>query len=553
VTALRLAVAGLVALGVVLGSPGPASAHARLVGTDPADGAVLQEAPEAVTLSFSEPVRLTDREVAVYDAEGRELASEASSSGTEVVVALTDRPALQRGSFVVAWFVVSGDGHPISGSLTFSVGEQSADVAEPPAPPTSSAVVTTVQGALGFATYAGLLLACGLAAFVAVLLPPAFAGDRARRRLRRVARTAAAVAAAAAVLLVPVSAAYAQGEELTDLFGGVDPGLVADELVSTLVLLAGLGVVAVTFPVTRPTDPATRRLLVVGAVVAAVAPALVGHTRSYEPTALLLAADALHLLAGAAWLGGLVGLVLTVRALAGREELAAVTLARFSALAGGLLLAVAAAGAALGWRILGSWSGFVDTRYGVLLLVKIGLALVVAALGAWNRFVALPRVRGAAGFADRTGAAGRVTRTMAVEAAVIVVLLGVTGFLVNASPRPAPEESSGQTAVQVATVGDHEVHAELSPGGQGPNTLLVRLRDAAGDPVTPHHPPAVEVRSADIDLGEVPLTETAAGTWTADVVLPRPGRWEVQVAARISRFESPVTTLRFDVPAMPEG
>ena len=74
----------------LLAGAGPAAAHARLTGTDPVDGAVLQQAPETVTLTFNEPVRLTDREITVYDAEGREVASEAGSSGTEVSVDLPD-------------------------------------------------------------------------------------------------------------------------------------------------------------------------------------------------------------------------------------------------------------------------------------------------------------------------------------------------------------------------------------------------------------------------------------------------------------------------------
>ncbi len=544
-----LVVAALLALCALLAGASPAAAHAQLIGTDPADGALLETAPEAVTLSFNEPVRLTDREITVYDAEGRTVASEAAASDSDVVVDLPDADTLGRGSFTVAWFVVSTDGHPISGSLTFSVGQRSARIAEPPPSPTSSGVVRTAQGTLGVLMYVGLLVAAGLAAFVALVMPESFGGERVRRRIRTVVRVAASVAVVGAVLLVPVSAAYAQGQELTDVLGGFDPALVVDEIVAALMLTAGLGVVVASLPAAHP-EPGPRWLLLCGATVAAVSPALVGHTRSYQPTGLLAVADVVHLLAGSVWLGGLVGLVLTLRALAGRERLAATTLARFSTLAAGLLVAVAAAGAVLGWRILGSWSGFVDTRYGVLLLVKIGLALVVAAIGGWNRFVVLPRVTGAAGFDDRTHTAGTATRTLALEASVIVVLLGVTGVLVNQPPRPAPAEvAPAQSGVESQTVvGDLEVHAGLTPRRQGQNTLVLQVLDSAGEPVALERPPVVEVRSADVDLGEVALEGTDAGTWSGEVVLPRPGRWEVQVALRLSRFESPVTTLRFDVP-----
>ena len=100
----------------------PASAHAELIDTDPAEGSVVETAPDTVTLTFNEPVRLTSQEIAVYDAAGDEVGSTAGASGTEVTVDLTGAADLADGTYVVSWNVLSGDGHPISGALTFSVG-----------------------------------------------------------------------------------------------------------------------------------------------------------------------------------------------------------------------------------------------------------------------------------------------------------------------------------------------------------------------------------------------------------------------------------------------
>ena len=64
----------LVALALVVLGAAPASAHAELIDTDPAEGAVVETAPDTVTLTFNEPVRLTSQEIAVYDAAGDEVA-----------------------------------------------------------------------------------------------------------------------------------------------------------------------------------------------------------------------------------------------------------------------------------------------------------------------------------------------------------------------------------------------------------------------------------------------------------------------------------------------
>ena len=124
----------LVALAIVLGGGAPASAHAELVETDPAEGAVVETAPDTVTLTFNEPVRLTSQEIAVYDAQGEPVAASAGASGEEVRVDLTGAADLPDGTYVVSWNVLSGDGHPIAGALTFSVGAPSATVAAPPRP-----------------------------------------------------------------------------------------------------------------------------------------------------------------------------------------------------------------------------------------------------------------------------------------------------------------------------------------------------------------------------------------------------------------------------------
>ena len=541
----RLVLVALAAVLAVVLPAWPAAAHASLVGTDPVDGAVLPQAPDEVVFTFNETVRLTGQAITVYDADGRRIDSTATASGAEVTV--VPDAELTDGTYVVGWFVLSADGHPVSGSLTFSVGERSDVVIAPPPPPESSQAVVATAGVLHVLMYLGLLLAVGLAFFVALVLPHGFAGQRPRARVRRVVRVAAVTSMVAAVALVPVASVRAQGLELTNLLSSVDLGVVLDQLVLAGLLVLGLATILAVLSDQSPT-PRARIALLAGGLVAVVAPAAAGHTRAYEPEVLLVATAALHLVAGATWLGGLTGLILTLRALAGRERLAALTLARFSALAAGLLLAVAATGALLSWRILGGWAPFLETTYGALLLVKIALVLVVVAVAAWNRWRFLPAVSRAAGFADRGRAAGMVHRAVTVEAVVLVGLLGVTGFLVDQSPRPAPVEApAGRTGVEQGSLGELEVLALMSPRRPGPNTVLVQLQDETGEPVDPRRPPVIEVRTAGLDLGRVEVTSTAAGTYRAQVLLPEAGTWEVQVSVRQSRFDNPVTTEEFEV------
>ncbi len=549
--ASSLVAAALVALAtvlaVVMGGAAPASAHAELVDSDPAEGAVLATAPDTVTLTFNEAVRLTSQQIAVYDAQGEPVTSISGANGAVVTVDLAASADLPDGTYVVSWNVLSGDGHPIAGALTFAVGAPSASVAAPPEQETSSATVTVLRDVVGALTLMGLLVAAGLALFVALVLPRTWPGTEVRARLGRVTSYAAGVGVAGAILQVPLASVYGQGLELDSVGTTLDPGAVVNDVLAAAFVLVGLGLV-VRATSGAPPDRATGRLLVAGAVLALAGPSVVGHSRAYSPSPLLVTADVLHVTAGAIWLGGLVGLVLSMRALAGREVLAARTLARFSTLAGGVLLAVAATGTFMAWRIVGSWTGLVDTAYGWLLLTKVAIALVVAGLGGWNRWRVLPAVEAAVGFGDRERAAVAVTRTVRVEAVLLVVLLGVTGFLVNQSPRPAPVTVvSGATGVGAATAGDLRVLAVMDPRRPGNNTLLVQVQDAAGEPYDPPRNPVVSLSTEGLDIGEVTLTPIGAGTFRGEVVVPRPGEWEVQVSIRLSRFENPVTTVRLTV------
>ena len=454
---------------------------------------------------------------------------------------------LADGTYVVSWNVLSSDGHPISGALTFSVGAASASVSAPPERETSSQVVEVVRDVVTAVSLVGLLLAAGLAIFLAHVLPQTWTGDEVRTRLRRLVTYAAAAGAAGFVLQVPVAAVYGQGLELTDVVSAFDPASVVNETFSAALVLIGLGMVVRGARALLP-DPSSRAYLQAGSLVALAGPSLVGHTRAFAPEPVLIMWDVIHVTAGAVWLGGLVGLVLTLRALAGREVLAAQTLSRFSTIAGFVLVVVAAAGAFLAWRILGSWAGFVETTYGWLLLTKIGIALVVAAIGGWNRWRTLPAVQAAAGFGDRERAAAAVTRTVRVEAVLLVALLGVTGFLVNQSPRPVPvTPASGTTGVGAAAAGDLRVLAALDPRRTGSNTLLVQVQDSAGEPYDPPVNPVVSLRTEGLDIGDVTLRPVGAGTYRGEVVVPRPGEWEVQVSIRLSRFENPVTTVTLTV------
>jgi methionine-rich copper-binding protein CopC len=145
----------LAAVGALVWLTGaPASAHASLLSSDPAEGSVVATVPDTVVLTFNEPVRV--HEVKAYDATGADWPVEATASDHAVTVTPTADPG--QGTVVIAWSVVSEDGHIVSGALTFAIGSGSAE-----AVPASSTTVTIARAVATGVAGLGLLISVGLA------------------------------------------------------------------------------------------------------------------------------------------------------------------------------------------------------------------------------------------------------------------------------------------------------------------------------------------------------------------------------------------------------
>src|SRR5271154_3879878 len=98
-------------------------AHASLVFAEPRDGSVLAQAPSRVELRFNESV--TAGAVHVIDAAGK-LRDDAKIEALAETIAVTLPDGLPRGTSMVSYRVISQDGHPVAGTVTFSVGAPTA-------------------------------------------------------------------------------------------------------------------------------------------------------------------------------------------------------------------------------------------------------------------------------------------------------------------------------------------------------------------------------------------------------------------------------------------
>ena len=107
----------------------PAQAHTSLISSDPTDGARLESVPEQVVLTFSESLRQPSEAGVIVD--GKAISAEVEVDGPRVVV--TPQADAPDGTYEVNYRVVSADGHPITGTLEFTIASAAGIATEAPA------------------------------------------------------------------------------------------------------------------------------------------------------------------------------------------------------------------------------------------------------------------------------------------------------------------------------------------------------------------------------------------------------------------------------------
>ncbi|MEV0183686.1 copper resistance protein CopC [Streptomyces sp. NPDC050625] len=492
----------LAVTGALLAGAGPASAHAALTGSDPAQGVVVDKAPDQVSLTFSEKVAMNDDSLRVLDPKGKrvDVGKPSDVSGTTYAVQL--KSGLGNGTYTVTYQVVSADSHPVAGAYTFSVGAPSMTTVSVSGQTAGGGVVGWLYGFGRYVSYAGYIVLVGGGAFVLACWQRG-SGVRALQRL--VVGGWLALTAATLWLLL-LRGSYTTSGKFGDVFdlsllGQVLQTKTGAALVSRLLLLAAAALfIAVLFGTYDKREDEEKRdlrfgLAIGGTVVAAglaASWAMAEHASTGLQPGIAMPVDVLHLLAVAAWLGGLVALLVALHRAPADTPVEAAAVHRFSRLAFGSVAALVATGIYQSWRQLGSWSAFTDTRYGQLLLVKIGLVLLLVGI-AWisRRWTArltdtaattatteqaeaeLPAKEhvtapAAAGDSERAAQLSRqraavdatrqkrlrkadpnrfgLRRSVFVEAGVAVVLLAVTTVLTQTEPGRTEQEAKAATS-----------------------------------------------------------------------------------------------------------
>ncbi len=404
--------------------------------------------------------------------------------------------------------------------------------------------------ALHFAT---TILATGTLAFRLVVAEPAFlaAGDRPppevqtlRRRWVWLILGSLLGVILSGLIWLALLAANIYGTSVVDvcLHGGIWTVLSDTRFgqVSTVrFALAILLALAVGWPSAAATPK--RRSVVAALIAIALLTSLawVGHAGA-TPGAVgqfHLVADALHLVAAGAWIGGLPPLAMLL-ACARRSQtpdwtaITAAAVGRFSLLGIASVGTLLATGIINTWSLVGSVDSLIHTDYGQLLLLKIGLFAVMAGIAAINRLHLTPRLMTA-------GAIGRLQRNSMAETALGFAVLLLVGALGTMPPASHSQHGGSFTATEVPDGAAFvHIHSEegmaeitITPGRPGTSDASIRLLTEDLGPLAAQE---VTITLTGPAVDSRPTTQIASpaadGYWKVKKIeLPRPGIWTVVV------------------------
>jgi len=258
------------------------------------------------------------------------------------------------------------------------------------------------------------------------------------------------------------------------------------------------------------------------------------------------AADALHLIAAALWLGTLAPLALLL-GLAADDAAAVATVRaatlRFSTLGLVSVGSLLVTGIVNTWYLAGSVAALLGTDYGRLVLVKVALFLLMVAVAAVNRLWLTPKLVDNQSIAAVARARRHLRRNAAIEASLGAIVIAVVAAL-GVLPPASHNHHTSELAIPVEAAFQH-IHTEqgmadivIEPGRVGTATATVHLSNDEGD--------TLDAREVTVTLTAPESGSKTSGSkatpyaamrndddnWQIDnVVLTERGDWTIEVDA----------------------
>ncbi len=531
--------------GLLLGTVNAVFAHGSLSQSDPPANAVLPTAPEVIRLWFTEPLEPEFSSITLRDGTGERVDTPPSQVAPDDPMQLQLVPGdLPDGVYTVAWRVVSSaDGHLTVGSFPITIGEAAAGQSAAPlideTIPFDSAVVRWLN-------FISLALLVGGVAFMLFVWRLAFpqpypAVETPVRRLLWLGWVFTGLTTGL-ILLLQVSI-ITEGSLWAALSSSAFGQVISGTRFGTLWLVrVGLWLMFGGLLYRAKVD---NRLY--GGVFAVgsgmlLVHSLFSHASAAQDSFAAVAADWLHMLATAVWVGGLATFVLVIGVIRRHRDPAAPALgalvAYFSNTARVAVAILIATGLYLAWLQVGSPEGLFTTNYGRVLVIKGVLILPLLLIAGVNLLVTQRAL-----LAGREIWGRRLRRLVGMELALTVGILAAVGTMTAIAParstlalrEAVPRPVSDRPFYDSYFNDNIHVDLEITPGWAGENTFTIRIYTHEGDPITDASLIRLRFDNLDEDVGQSELRPEHAGDGVYRVEganLSVPGNWRIRATVQ---------------------
>lgn len=519
-------VAGLAAFLVALCCATCAFAHASLISAEPADGSVLAEAPKAVALRFNESV--APAVASLIDAGGK--AHDVSMRAIDQSVEITLPDKLPRGTQVLSYRVVSQDGHPVAGSLVFSIGAATGNAAAG-----AESISVVVAGLIWLArigVYLGLFVGVGGVFFAAWIGWGPYGGKVIIGALN-IGLVCAAFSLALQgldLLNLPLGALLTLAPWKGALGTSFGP--------SILIAIASMAVARYAWQ--SPTMTVAWVLTSLTMIGVGLSLATSGHAATAPPQWLTPTLVFVHGVAVAYWVGALAPLITMARR---RHDGLPRAIRQFSNVAVPLVGLLVLSGIVLAVIQLGSFRALIDSWYGIILLVKLVLVTMLLGLAALNRLYLTPDI------------VMRVKHTRTFGGSVLLefllvlcIFIAVAGWRFTTPPRALADSAPAPLAIHIHTE-TAMFQVLISPGKVGSDDFVLQLMTGDGSQLVAKEATlTLSLPERGIEPIERNATLGPDGYWhVRNVPLPQPGRWHMQIEALVTDFEKVTLEDDFEV------
>lgn len=519
------------------------SAHAYITNSNPGENEILDSSPEQVNIEFNEKIQSGFYSLNVLNSSGEKVDKKDAKIDEETFrsmsVSLEDN--LPNDVYTVEWRVVSADGHTVSGIIPFSIGDLPEGVSFPEQQQNGNlgTIISTLFNKVflytGFTLYMGILL------FYLVWYRSDVLTERVKKRTRRFTRIALVLLSLSIISFLFIQT----GSYAGSFINALNPRNLLETLTGTkegfiwIIQVVLLVFLYISQSLLEKKDQySLKRSWIIPCVAfigIMLGKSFLGHPSSslYEQVAITL--NFLHMLAASIWLGGMIVIIIFLReGIFAKEgmghDLYWSTVERYSIWALFSVAVLVLSGAINGSLLIPDFHSLVYTAYGITLLVKVGLLLIMLGFGSYhliNRKL--------------LNKDDYYKKSIKWEMSLGVLVLIVTSIFTQLQTPTLPID---KPFYQEAALGYNEnISVSISPKKTGiQNQFEVNVYNNKREPISSIEQITISLIKEDQET-TITLEQDGEGHYTSsNLLLNQPGNWKIVVHVLTTELDS------YDIP-----